>query len=221
MIAWARSPQALALDSGQLESHAMREGLEFMRLLTQAHLDARGPRAARERCHRLGRGCTHELRGRARADPGHRLAAARDPPAPSCGPIYLLPDAQGQPAYILGFPLSTCAPGPAGVTSGRRRGRTRSCRDIRPRRRRRSAIRQHGHYCPPTRRSAVRQHGHYCPLTSGSGRCPGAGEPAIMIMAVRVNCAAIRPAMLRFGPTVIEYGGMSQSRLRMDESGTP
>ena len=58
MIAWARSPQALALDSGQLESHAMREGLEFMRLLTQAHLDARGPRAARERCHRLGRGCT-------------------------------------------------------------------------------------------------------------------------------------------------------------------
>ncbi len=44
MIAWARSPAALALDNGQLESRAMRDGLEFMRLLTQAHLDLRAVR---------------------------------------------------------------------------------------------------------------------------------------------------------------------------------
>ncbi len=44
MIAWARSPEALALDNGQLESRAMRDGLEFMRLLTQAHLDLRAAR---------------------------------------------------------------------------------------------------------------------------------------------------------------------------------
>ena len=36
MIAWAGSAEALALDNGQLESRAMRDGLEFMRLLTQA-----------------------------------------------------------------------------------------------------------------------------------------------------------------------------------------
>ena len=46
MIAWAGSAEALALDNGQLESRAMRDGLEFMRLLTQAHLDLR---AARQR----------------------------------------------------------------------------------------------------------------------------------------------------------------------------
>jgi len=44
MIAWAGSPEALALDNGQLESRAMRDGLEFMRLLTQAHLDLRAAR---------------------------------------------------------------------------------------------------------------------------------------------------------------------------------
>ena len=44
MIAWAGSAEALALDNGQLESRAMRDGLEFMRLLTQAHLDLRAAR---------------------------------------------------------------------------------------------------------------------------------------------------------------------------------
>lgn len=44
MIAWAGSPEALALDNGRLESRVMRDGLEFMRLLTQAHLDLRGAR---------------------------------------------------------------------------------------------------------------------------------------------------------------------------------
>ena len=33
MIAWAGSAEALALDNGQLESRAMRDGLEFMRLM--------------------------------------------------------------------------------------------------------------------------------------------------------------------------------------------
>ena len=47
MIAWVRSPEALALDNGQLESRAMRDGLEFMRLLTQAHLDLRAVREQR------------------------------------------------------------------------------------------------------------------------------------------------------------------------------
>ena len=44
MIAWAGSPEALALDNGRLESRVMRDGLEFMRLLTQAHLDLRAAR---------------------------------------------------------------------------------------------------------------------------------------------------------------------------------
>lgn len=44
MIAWAGSAEALALEHGQLESRAMRDGLEFMRLLTQAHLDLRAAR---------------------------------------------------------------------------------------------------------------------------------------------------------------------------------
>jgi hypothetical protein len=44
MIAWAGSPEALTLDNGQLESRAMRDGLEFMRPLTQAHLDLRAAR---------------------------------------------------------------------------------------------------------------------------------------------------------------------------------
>lgn len=46
MIAWAGSEQSLALEHEQLESQTMKAGFEFMRLLTQAHLDLR---AARER----------------------------------------------------------------------------------------------------------------------------------------------------------------------------
>ena len=46
MIAWAGSEQSLALEHEQLESETMKAGFEFMRLLTQAHLDLR---AARER----------------------------------------------------------------------------------------------------------------------------------------------------------------------------
>ena len=44
MIAWARSERALSLEHGELESTVMKDGMEFMRLLTQAHLDLRAAR---------------------------------------------------------------------------------------------------------------------------------------------------------------------------------
>ena len=47
MIAWAGSGQSLALEHEQLESEAMKAGFEFMRLLTQAHLDLRAAREQR------------------------------------------------------------------------------------------------------------------------------------------------------------------------------
>ena len=47
MIAWAASEQALALEHGQLESETMRAGFEFMRLVTQGHLDLRAAREQR------------------------------------------------------------------------------------------------------------------------------------------------------------------------------
>ena len=43
MIVWAGSEQSLALEHEQLESETMKAGFEFMRLLTQAHLDLRRP----------------------------------------------------------------------------------------------------------------------------------------------------------------------------------
>jgi hypothetical protein len=47
VIAWAGSEQALGLEHEQLESETMQAGLEFMRLLTQAHLDLRTAREQR------------------------------------------------------------------------------------------------------------------------------------------------------------------------------
>ncbi len=47
MIAWAGSGQALALEHEQLESESMQAGFEFIRLLTQAHLDLRAAREQR------------------------------------------------------------------------------------------------------------------------------------------------------------------------------
>ncbi len=47
MIAWAGSEQSLALEHEQLESETMKAGFEFMRLLTQAHLDLRAVRERR------------------------------------------------------------------------------------------------------------------------------------------------------------------------------
>jgi len=47
MIGWARSEQALSLEHGELESKAITDGMEFMRLLTQAHLDLRAAREQR------------------------------------------------------------------------------------------------------------------------------------------------------------------------------
>src|SRR5271157_4148463 len=47
MIAWAGSEQSLALEHEQLESETMKAGFEFMRLLTQAHLDLRAAREQR------------------------------------------------------------------------------------------------------------------------------------------------------------------------------
>jgi hypothetical protein len=47
VIAWAGSEQSLALEHGQLEKQAMDAGFEFMRLLTQAHLDLRAAREQR------------------------------------------------------------------------------------------------------------------------------------------------------------------------------
>jgi hypothetical protein len=47
MIAWAGSEQSLALEHEQLESETMKGGFEFMRLLTQAHLDLRAAREQR------------------------------------------------------------------------------------------------------------------------------------------------------------------------------
>jgi hypothetical protein len=47
MIAWAGSEQSLALEHEQLESETMKAGFEFMRLLTQAHLDLRTAREQR------------------------------------------------------------------------------------------------------------------------------------------------------------------------------
>ena len=47
MIAWAGREQSLALEHEQLESETMKAGFEFMRLLTQAHLDLRAAREQR------------------------------------------------------------------------------------------------------------------------------------------------------------------------------
>jgi len=47
VIAWAGSEQSLALEHEQLEKQAMDAGFEFMRLLTQAHLDLRAAREQR------------------------------------------------------------------------------------------------------------------------------------------------------------------------------
>jgi hypothetical protein len=48
VIAWAGSEQSPGLEHEQLEEQAMQAGFEFMRLVTQAHLDLR---AAREQRH--------------------------------------------------------------------------------------------------------------------------------------------------------------------------
>ena len=47
MITWAGGEQALALEHGQLESETTRAGFEFMRLVTQGHLDLRAAREQR------------------------------------------------------------------------------------------------------------------------------------------------------------------------------
>jgi hypothetical protein len=47
MIAWARCEQALGAEHGELEERAMADGMEFMRLLAQAHLDLRAAREQR------------------------------------------------------------------------------------------------------------------------------------------------------------------------------
>jgi len=47
MIAWAGSERSLALEHEQVESETMKAGFEFMRLLTQAHLDLRAAREQR------------------------------------------------------------------------------------------------------------------------------------------------------------------------------
>ncbi len=47
VIAWAGSEQALGLEHEELEKQAMQAGFEFMRLLTQAHLDLRTAREQR------------------------------------------------------------------------------------------------------------------------------------------------------------------------------
>ena len=47
VIAWAASEQALGLEHEGLEKQAMQAGFEFMRLLTQAHLDLRAAREQR------------------------------------------------------------------------------------------------------------------------------------------------------------------------------
>lgn len=47
VIAWAGSEQALGLEHEGLEKQAMQAGFEFMRLLTQAHLDLRTAREQR------------------------------------------------------------------------------------------------------------------------------------------------------------------------------
>jgi hypothetical protein len=47
MITWAGSGQALALEHEQLEKQAMEAGFEFMRLVTQGHLDLRAAREQR------------------------------------------------------------------------------------------------------------------------------------------------------------------------------
>ncbi len=47
VIAWAGSGQSLALEHGQLEGETMKAGFEFMRLLTQAHLNLRAVRERR------------------------------------------------------------------------------------------------------------------------------------------------------------------------------
>ena len=66
MIAWARSGQSLAWSTGELESKAMKDGMEFMRLLVAGTPGpARGPRAAPARCRGRGRRRAHDLRGRA------------------------------------------------------------------------------------------------------------------------------------------------------------
>src|SRR6266536_3088455 len=45
MIGWARSEEALALEHDVIEERAMRDGMELMRLLAEAHM---GLRALRE-----------------------------------------------------------------------------------------------------------------------------------------------------------------------------
>ncbi|MGH3289767.1 MAG: hypothetical protein ACRDPD_34665 [Streptosporangiaceae bacterium] len=47
VIAWAGSGQALALEHERLEKQTMEAGFEFMRLVTQAHLDLRAAREQR------------------------------------------------------------------------------------------------------------------------------------------------------------------------------
>ena len=71
VIRLAGSEQALGLEHEELEKQAMQAGFEFMRLLTQAHLDLRtGPRAAPRRRGGCGRGRARYLRGRACDGPG-------------------------------------------------------------------------------------------------------------------------------------------------------
>jgi hypothetical protein len=67
MIGWARSGEAAGLDHHALEETVLREGMELMRLLVQAHLDLRALREQR-------RGDVTDADGDARgtAEPGRR-----------------------------------------------------------------------------------------------------------------------------------------------------